>query len=75
MVVYVNYTLMYAPSIVHPQVDEGFRYGAGWLNFVSGNRMDLANIGIWGHSYGGNAAWLSNKAAARGWEARRCGFR
>ena len=68
MVVYVNYTLMYAPSIVYPQVDEGFRYGAGWLNFVSGNRMDLANIGIWGHSYGaGMLPWLSNKAAARGW--------
>lgn len=50
------------------QMISGFDYAATTLNAQAGNRMNLAHVGIWGHSYGAGAIpWLSQRFATRGW--------
>lgn len=66
IVVFANYTLLAHPTIAYRQADAGFRQAAA--NFLVNRRMDLANIGIWGHSYGaGMTPWLAQQAGYRGW--------
>jgi hypothetical protein len=68
MVVFANYTLLFRPEYVYPQVITGYEYATTTLNSRAGNRMDLTNVGIWGHSYGGGMLpWLAQQFASRGW--------
>lgn len=69
IVVYVNYSLFpVMPSVNYPQVLDGFVVAATTFNARLGNRMDLDNIGVWGHSLGaGMVPWLGKELYARGW--------
>lgn len=51
---------------VYHQTDDGFAQAA-----TMNERMDLTDIGIWGHSFGGAMVpWLARQALARGWGSR-----
>lgn len=69
VVVYVNYPLFpVMPGANYPPVLDGFVVAATTFNARLGNRMDLDNIGIWGHSLGaGMVPWLAKELFARGW--------
>ncbi len=48
---------------VYQQVNDGFEQAATMTD-----RMDLTDIGIWGHSFGAAMVpWLAQRAARRGW--------
>lgn len=68
IVVYANQSLAWAPGLTYPQVDAGNVQAAGLMNSLLGGRMDLSNIGIWGHSSGGGMVpWLAQQAEKHGW--------
>ena len=69
IVVYVNFSLFpVMPGVNYPQVLDGFEVAATRFNARLGNRMDLDNIGIFGHSLGaGMVPWLAKQAHANGW--------
>jgi hypothetical protein len=69
IVVYVNYSLFpVMPSVNYPQVLDGFKLAATTFNARLGNRMDLANIGIWGNSAGaGMVPYMAKELYASGW--------
>lgn len=68
IVVYTNQTLLWKPELTYPQVAEGAQYAVKWLDMWAGRRMDLDNIGIWGHSSGGGMVpWLAQQAEKAGW--------
>lgn len=65
IVVFVNYSLTFDPNGVYPQVLDGYEVA---VDRYSRSRMDLANIGVWGHSYGGGMVpWLAQQVDALGW--------
>lgn len=48
---------------VYDQVDAAFVQATGMTD-----RMDLSDVGLWGHSFGGGMIpWLAQRAAGRGW--------
>ncbi|TCO62146.1 alpha/beta hydrolase family protein [Actinocrispum wychmicini] len=69
IVAFANYTSLPAADLdwyadmTYPQVDHG------WVQATTmTTRMDLANIGLWSHSYGGGMTpWLSSKVEGHGW--------
>lgn len=68
IVVFANYSFAWAPDVTYPNVIAGMVQAAGPMNASLGNRMDLSNIGIWGHSSGaGMVPWLAQQAEAKGW--------
>lgn len=59
------------PDPGYYQFISGFDHAATTLNARAGNRMDLRNVGIWGHSFGAGAVpWLSKRFEERGWGAQ-----
>lgn len=63
IVVYANYSVLAAPALAYGQVDNGIVEAASRTP-----RMDLDNIGFFGHSYGaGMTPYLVQRADARGW--------
>lgn len=68
MVVYSNQTLLWYPEITYNQVLTGARYAYNWLDLWTDRRMDVSNLGIWGHSSGGGMVpWLAQQAEINGW--------
>ncbi|MGA0605268.1 alpha/beta hydrolase family protein [Phenylobacterium sp. VNQ135] len=68
IVIYVNFSLYpIRPDVNYAQVLDGYKVATTKFNSQIGNRMDLANIGIWGHSLGaGMVPWLAKEISALG---------
>lgn len=68
IVIYVNFSLYpIRPSVNYEQVLDGYKVATTTFNSQIGNRMDLANVGIWGHSLGaGMVPWLAKQVSALG---------
>jgi hypothetical protein len=63
VVVFPGYTTEFDPPHQYRVVDTGFVEGADYSG-----RIDLARIGVIGHSFGGGMAqWLVQRAEERGW--------
>lgn len=68
IVIYTNQTMLWKPDLTYNQVAKGALYAARKLDRKAGRRMDLDNIGIWGHSSGGGMVpWLAQQAEKIGW--------
>ncbi|MGA0605249.1 hypothetical protein ACO2Q0_04535 [Phenylobacterium sp. VNQ135] len=74
IVVYSNYAGK-SPDPAYNKIFTGFQYAASTLNANSGYRMDLSNIGVWGHSFGAGAIpWLAQQVATTGWGSNSMWF-
>lgn len=68
IVIFVNYSLYpIRPDVNYEQVWDGYQVATTTFNAQIGNRMDLTNVGIWGHSLGGGMVpWLAKKVSSLG---------
>ncbi len=63
VVVFANYSVIWSPGWQYRLVEAGFRHAMS-----RADRIDAANVGIVGHSFGGGMVpWLAQQADRHGW--------